>query len=540
MDRKDGASSNQPYIVTPIPEGNAPTSPDFLLRNGTLNPRDSLTDVKRITKFFTDNRVGSLNYFPFRINADLNLNSINGLLFVTKQELLERQNVKVVNGFNRVYNPLGTIAQVGVLSSGYHLNKQGINVLRNGYFNGGKEGYFDLTNQNNTNDRNRLTLLYTVKTLQQRLTEPASTLYGITNPFDTTNLISYPGGPGSFLGIGKTDIRIQNSLRFFVDAKTEKLTAAYDINENIPTTYLVPNAVNITKVYAKGYNRSFGSQTSFNRSRANSTENVQTTYKLNPNLSISPDSAVDDNNDIIRFNFSLINNDNKPDTQIFFRAYIDDFGDSFTGEWDSYRYVGRGENFYKYKGFNRDMSLTFTVPALSRADMITNYQKLNALVWATTPDYSEAGLMRGNLVKFTMGDYLNNALIIVKSLNFAPITDMGWDINRVDSNNGLLNVGTTEYVGQLPKGIKVTANIVPLTQGITTTETVNDEKITSTYYFTPQRGEAFIGNRTHVINDRTNIAQQYSIADIDSANLVYSPNNPNESNLMKLPLPPTP
>ena len=51
MDRKDGGSSNQPYIVTPIPEGNAPTSPDFLLRNGTLNPKSSLDDVKRISRF---------------------------------------------------------------------------------------------------------------------------------------------------------------------------------------------------------------------------------------------------------------------------------------------------------------------------------------------------------------------------------------------------------------------------------------------------------------------------------------------------------
>jgi hypothetical protein len=542
MDRKDGASSNQPYIVTPIPEGNAPTSPDFLLRNGTLNPKSSLTDVKRISRFFTDNRVGNLDFFPFQVSVDLNLNSINGLLFVAKQELLERQNVKVVNGFNRIYNPLGTIAQVGALSSGYHLNKQGFNVLRNGYFNGGKEGYFDLTNQNNTNDRNRLTLLYTIKTLQQRLTEPASTLYGITNPFDTTNLISYSGGPGSFLGIGKTNIRIQNSLRFFVEAKTEKTTATYSTNENIPATYLAPTAVNITKVYAKGYNRSFGSQTSFNRSRANSVGNVQTEYKLNPNLSISPDSDVTNDNDIVRFNFSLINNNtnddktSQPDTQIFFRAYIDDFGDSFTGEWDSYRYVGRGENFYKYKGFTRDMNLTFTVPALSRADMITNYQKLNTLVWATTPDYSEAGLMRGNLVKFTMGDYLNDAIVIIKSLNFSPITDMGWDINK-GANGNILNVGDPEYVGQLPKGIKVTANIVPLTQGITTTETVNNETIASTYYFTPQRGESFIGNRTHVINDRVNIAQQYSIANIDANTEVYSPNNPNGSELMK-PIPP--
>ena len=37
------------------------------------------------------------------------------------------------------------------------------------------------------------------------------------------------------------------------------------------------------------------------------------------------------------------------------------------------------------------------------------------------------------------------------------------------------------------------------------------------------------------INDRENIAKQYSTA--DTITEVYSPNNPNESDLMKLPLP---
>ena len=84
-DRKDFGSSNQPYIVTPIPKGNdnSPSSPDFLLRNGYLNPINSLQDVKRISKFLNPIGQGA---------------SINGLLFTIKQGLLERQNVKVVNG----------------------------------------------------------------------------------------------------------------------------------------------------------------------------------------------------------------------------------------------------------------------------------------------------------------------------------------------------------------------------------------------------------------------------------------------------------
>jgi len=76
-DRPGNGSSNQPYIVTPIPDGLTANGPDFLLRQGALQA--SLTDVSRLTKFFTDTT------------------SVRGLLFTAKQELLERQNPKMVN-----------------------------------------------------------------------------------------------------------------------------------------------------------------------------------------------------------------------------------------------------------------------------------------------------------------------------------------------------------------------------------------------------------------------------------------------------------
>ena len=551
-DRKDFGSSNQPYIVTPIPEGNdnVRSSPDFLLRNGYLNYVNSLNDIERITKFLD----------PFKQGA-----SINGALFVAKQELLERQNVKVENGFNRIFNPLQPVLQAGVLSVGYHLNKQGFNVFKRGYYNDGQSGYFNITRNNNTDSRNRLALLYTIKTLgaqspettiksrlinanlspqenrnlstlglvlpvallpglgeigtllpftnkrlalkQQNISAPANEIYGITGPEDNVNLIRYSGGPGSILGVGKTNIRIQNELKFKVISNSENPTPVYNDNLNSATTYLVPNAVNITRVYAKGYDRSFGSQTSFNRSRANSVNSPQSnTYKLNPNLSISPDQDFAEGEDIIDFSFTLINNeginatDPNPNTFINFRAYIDDFSDSYTGDWDSYRYMGRAENFYRYKGFTREMSVSFTVPVLSRADMVTIYQKLNALTWLTMPDYSDAGIMRGNLAYFTMGDYLRRSIVVVKSLNYTPIMEMGFDINRAQDGTSL-KFGAQEYTGQLPKGIKVSANIIPLTNAVSPNSPDN--------FYTPQRGEAFIGNRKHVIVDRDNIATQY-------------------------------
>jgi hypothetical protein len=120
--------------------------------------------------------------------------------------------------------------------------------------------------------------------------------------------------------------------------------------------------------------------------------------------------------------------------------------------------------------------------------MITTYQKLNALSWLTMPDYSNAGIMRGNLAYFTMGDYLRNSIIVVKSLSYTPIMEMGFDINRKEDGTRLKTTDQ-EYVGQLPKGMKVQCNIIPLTH----------ETSTGAFY-TPQKGEAFIGNSKHVAN----------------------------------------
>lgn len=547
-DRKDFGSSNQPYIVTPIPEGNdnVRSSPDFLLRNGYLNTINSLNDVKRISKFFTDNRVGNLDFFPFQVNV--NLNSINGLLFVTKQELLERQNVKVVNGFNRIYNPLGTIAQVGVLSSGYHLNKQGFNVFKRGYYNDGQSGYYYITKNDSTINGgvgiNRLVSLFNIK--QNLLATNTDDVQGRDRydiSLNSNILLSYSGGPGSILGIGKTNIRIQNPLAFKTNTPrpNNSTTFSYPI-EKTPETYLAPDGANVTKIFKTP----FSGYGNFSETKTNTYKTSQTSFDrkrkgvdkiFNPNLSISPDQDFTEGDDIIDFSFTLINNeginatDPNPNTFINFRAYIDDFSDSYTGDWDSYRYMGRAENFYRYKGFTREMSVSFTVPVLSRADMVTIYQKLNALTWLTMPDYSDVGIMRGNLAYFTMGDYLRRSIVVVKSLNYTPIMEMGFDINRTQDGTAI-EFGTSEYVGQLPKGMRVTANIIPLTNAVSPNSPDN--------FYTPQRGEAFIGNRTHAVVDRNNISTQYNeTLTPPTDGEPYVANNPNSSPLITITSPPS-
>jgi hypothetical protein len=571
-DRPGGASSDQPYIQIPIPEERVLTSPDFLLRNGYLNPQSSLEDVSRLTKYFTD------------------IKSPNGILFTTKQELLERQNPKLVN-INRVYNPFSTILQAGVVSTGGHLNKQGISPNEPSYYVGGTYGYYFATRGFGTSPslqtlsdgtiENRLTIAYTAKIAKQELGPLSINPFGITNITNNT-LLSYSGGPGAPLGIGLTNIRIQNPTRDVENIKLESkfqpsyvstdikdpkylvisngkrpsinwkynprienpgVSNAFIFQQNLEenqtpfypddSTNLLLNRKDIpassvdtnNDIYLFDYSQSFSQESKFTyKSTAlvgikdfrqtindNEGENVipstdysifnrETKYKtsvttyqgnfkngeriLDPNIAIS----LDQNElgmmgeDIVDFNFTLILNDNPNDDQnrlIDFKAYIETWSDSAQGEWNGIKYMGRAENLYKYNGFSRAGSVTFVVPTLSRGDMISNYRKLNALMWAVAPSYSDIstpipGLMRGSIVNFTMGNYFRRMPCIIKSINYTEVEGMGWDINR-DTLGQILPTDNDLYVGQLPKGIRVQVDFTPL------------------HNFVPQYGEAFIG-----------------------------------------------
>jgi hypothetical protein len=716
-DRPDGASSNQPYIQTPIPEGREVNSPDFLLRNGYLNFQNSIDDASRLVDYLLDEK------------------SPNGLLFVAKQELLERQNVDVADGINRIYNPLGTVAQAATLSIGTHLNKQGLNYFKEGYYNGGDTGYFKFTNTANNVDEDRLSLLFKAKIADspdELTAKVGKKIYNITPFSDRVNLISYPGGPGSFLGLGKTNIRIQNETQrvkyiseggyyqggtngyYFATRGIgpyptyqtlsngdleNRLTIAYTakitdkplgtlsinpfgitneagdtvlltypdsvrlalglglenssikiLNPTRPTKgidsenkfqpsfynvdptdplYLTPtedtpfnpgwtygrlfnkgasayyiddvlnkvlngsestrlrlnnnifslndgqkdqnlylnrnisdntlnyesknNTANSQYTYTydliqqqqslgdikstnyasvefiggegvqtdgiqdfrkvisdeldpSGINQDlpFSDYTQFNREKTY--QDSVTTYKgnwkdgkrvLNPNEWISQDQQEVGvtGEDIIDLNFNIISNvvqnDGEPynadnNLLIDFRAYLESWNDDIKADWSSVKYMGRAENFYKYNGWSRDASVSFLVPALSRGDMILNYNKLNALAWTVAPDYSSEssgipGVMRGSIVKFTMGNYFRGMPSIIKGVQFSEIENMGWDINRyfdgtiiepIDSSGNI----NPAFTGQLPKGIKVTVNFTPL------------------HNFVPQKGEPFIGS----------------------------------------------
>ena len=197
-DRLGNGSSREPFITEPIPEGDTPgASTDFLLRQGAI--RNSGKDASRLTQLL--------------------FSTTRGLLFTTGNQLLSRTSVKTEatlgpayagGAINQgVYLPTSTIAQSLAGFSGTHLNLLGVNpasptagVVEGDLFpDGGLIRYSNAVKLNESINENRLVELLDSKILGGR---PSVVSLVSQDPLE---ILSYGGGPGSVLGIGKTKIK---------------------------------------------------------------------------------------------------------------------------------------------------------------------------------------------------------------------------------------------------------------------------------------------------------------------------------------------
>jgi hypothetical protein len=199
-------------------------------------------------------------------------------------------------------------------------------------------------------------------------------------------------------------------------------------------------------------------------------------------------------NDLVKFSIGVVqNNDTGLSNFMHFRAFIDSFSDSYSSDWGSYNYVGRGDKFYNYEGFERTINLSFTVFAQSKAELIPMYKKLNYLASSLAPDYSNSGFMKGNLHKMTIGGYLFDQVGIIKSITYDVPEETPWEI-------GLDEVGGEDTsVKELPHMIKVTGlTFIPIQDFLPRVATPSNQKNTryialaantndnDTNYFTPK------------------------------------------------------
>lgn len=194
--------------------------------------------------------------------------------------------------------------------------------------------------------------------------------------------------------------------------------------------------------------------------------NMSPIYRKDIGERVEKDS--DDVRDLIKFCIEVIDNDSPNVTdRMHFRAFLTNFSDNIGAEWDSKKYMGRGENFYTYQGFTREVGFTFIVAAQSVEEMEKIYQKTNYLASTLLPDYQlGSGFMRGNLHKLTIGEYFYRVPGVITSMNISVEDNYAWEIKmkqpEMRKQNNDQGISKDQLQMEVPQVLKIQMNFKPI------------------------------------------------------------------------------
>ena len=257
---------------------------------------------------------------------------------------------------------------------------------------------------------------------------------------------------------------------------------------NTPSKNRIESRVNLGDPGRRGNLQSFtigklglNQEIAGNSAKSNSSyKNAVDKINAFPLYKSSAVTANNDKNDLVKFRIGVFANDGSGQkTYIHFRALINGMSDSYTSDWDAQKFMGRGENFYRYSGFDRTVSLSWTVAAQSKQELIPMHQKLNYLASVCAPDYSSQGYMQGNLISLTIGGWFQEQVGIMKGITLGIPDESPWEIAIPDSNNiSVINptspnttIKTDPSVKEMPMIVNVTGfefipihNFVPRVQ----------------------------------------------------------------------------
>ena len=476
--------------------------PDVLNRGNLYGLVRASDDLTRLTRYF------------------LNTNITEGLIFLTKQNLLSR----VATGFGSetpktpanglsllkggVYLPTSTLAQAAVNGIGGHLLKQGIDPT-------GKiptlklPEYQEINREGRKGDKSHKNRL--VKKLE-RLSEDKL----------RDNIIeSYGGGPGSILGIGRTRIKYatdskgKNRVQSLITKKnlygSGVLGLTWDNEDfNKIKTYsdetiedfrkqllpskskkkIVPEVkfLSASPSYNPQNQKTGNIETRLNYRGGGKKGNISN-YELGKRIlgneeNLAPDadqinmssiyrsqnpSSNQQLKDIIDFQMGIFDNSTIQDggsinsvdkNWLHFRVLLESFSEDYKAGWKSQEYMGRAEKFYRYSSFDRGISLSFKVVAFSKQELMPIYRKLNYFVSHLAPYYSNAGYMSGNLVELTLGDWLRRQPGFIDNIKLKIEQDSPWEINL--GLDGGKEKKEGPIVKQVPHMIGVDINFTPI------------------------------------------------------------------------------
>ena len=182
--------------------------------------------------------------------------------------------------------------------------------------------------------------------------------------------------------------------------------------------------------------------------------------------------AVDD---FIKFMFHDLNTNER----FRFRAYIENVSEDFSPSWQEVKILGRADSAYIYQGFERSLSVSFKVAALSRGDLMLMWDQLERLAKTTVPKYRSTTKMKGPLIKFTLGNWFINTPAFIRSLSYTVDNETPWEINLSNSGvyGGAGEMLNSNSVGELPMIVSVQVSMQIFGEVRPESTTANEDKI---------------------------------------------------------------
>ena len=494
-DQPGYGSSGLPYIQTQIPGDPTSTGTfssiyragstgglDFPIRGGAIDfsigsqtfTVSSKIDKTRIKKFFEDKPRGAA-FLQKQIGLQLSNPKIE-----TGNTLYSLAQTSPLPGLlenTRVYNNgINTLAQVGVSGTGAHAVRHGTLP-----FNPLQKNYYSIVNEQNVlgdiqgTNQNRLIILSKLK-----MTSGTSQIVNTNDVLDINRvntlgislnrniIFQYLGGPGSVYGVGTTTIpravdttRLRSSRVMNYDQlMSQTINSENKGGANIQDFRTQLDQYNPPYNWIKEDTIDF----KFYTSPGSYKDRMNLLGPFVFNNSTAPwevESEKNNTKDIIKFVFEAISNDNPSrSTAIFFRAFLNSgITDNNSAQLNSFKYLGRGENFYTYQGFDRSISFGFRIAVQSEAELMPLYTKLNELMGQVYPDYSpNQGIMRAPIVRVTVGDYLYRVPGFLESVNVTVDNSYPWEINLQQSPY----IGLAGDVAQLPQVLDISISFKPI------------------------------------------------------------------------------
>ena len=456
---------------------------DGFIRGGiTTAISRSAKDVARLGKFFLSQRGIGFLFQQLALQAtqpDILAGNAGGKIgeFISGATGLSLNN-------NRTFNiGLNILGQSAVNFTGVHLNRSGLSPIWQDSTTYAKLATekSDLVGKIKNNEigkggdskrGNRLLTLYDgrmtgiIPEIEEKeksgfgqfLEKVGDKIKDLTGESGNSILYEYKKGPGSIYGLGKTTIyRYQNSeipIQYStdgVDSFKQSYPLQIDINGYQKIRVDSTNEVRAKKsTVEERLKDKFGEERSFDAYRENrvntgtpgnlmivakgkelKTTNIfqnETIDKVNA-LDIYQSTLAEGNKekrDLIKFYFDIVRPGNSHH-RVVFRAFLDDYSDNFTGNWNKFNYAGRGEPFFTYNNFDRNINFSFKIAAQTRHEMRPLYRKLNYLASTTAPTYSN-GRMRGTFVRANIGSLISNVPGFFSNINLSWNKNYPWEI----------------------------------------------------------------------------------------------------------------